>query len=51
MMRKVQSNGGKSVYIGLGANVTEPVHNARFDFDEEILSPAVELCLNIIKDI
>lgn len=51
MMRKVQSNGGKSVYIGLGANVTEPAHNAKFDFDEDILNPAVELCLNIIKDI
>jgi len=50
MMNKVQKNGGKSVYIGLGANVTEPVHNARFDFDEDILSPAVNLCLNILED-
>lgn len=50
MMKKVQDNGGKSVYFGIGANVTEPVHNAKFDFDEDVLSPAVELCLNILKD-
>jgi len=48
MMKAVQDKGGKATYLGLGTDVTEPVHNAKFDFDEDVLRAGVELCMNII---
>ncbi|SDK14365.1 amidohydrolase [Natronincola ferrireducens] len=51
MMKKVQDHGGKAVYIGLGADVTEPLHNPKFDFDENVLIAATNLFVNILKDI
>lgn len=47
MMRKVQSNGGYATYFGIGADVTHPLHNEAFDFDEECLEETVSLCENI----
>ena len=33
--------------FGIGADVTHPLHNEAFDFDEECLEEAVSLCENI----
>ena len=48
MMKKVQENGGKAAYVGIGADTTNPLHNPQFDFDEECLKPSVELCVNAV---
>ena len=49
MMRKVQSNGGKGTYIGIGADTTQPLHNAEFDFDEDAIEAAISLCINALQ--
>lgn len=51
MMKKVQDKGGKAAYIGLGADTLYPLHNDKFDFDEDALEAGVELLLNILKKI
>lgn len=51
MLRQVQSHGGIGVYFGLGANKTTSVHNNRFDFDESVLAPAVELYTKIAYEV
>ena len=33
MMKRVQENVGKAVYVGIGADITNPLHNPEFDFD------------------
>ncbi len=51
MMKKVQENGGKATYIGLGTNVTAPVHNANFDFDEEVIPASIKLLSNLVRSL
>ncbi len=51
MMNKVQGNGGIGTYLGIGTDVTMPVHNAEFDLDEACLEPAVDLCVEALKEI
>ncbi|MFW6036089.1 MAG: amidohydrolase [Halothermotrichaceae bacterium] len=48
-MRKVQKNGGKATYIGIGADSTASLHNNKFDFDESVLYPASEMLFRLIK--
>ncbi len=50
MMAKVQEHGGKATYIGIGCDITEPLHNPRFDFDEDCLEPTVELLTKIMRE-
>ena len=45
MLTKVQQNGGIGSYVGIGADTTGPVHNPEFDFDEDCLQAAMELCV------
>ncbi|MBS5334396.1 MAG: amidohydrolase [Clostridiales bacterium] len=49
MMNKVQEQGGMGVYIGIGTDITNPLHHPAFDFDEECLEAAVELLEETIK--
>lgn len=51
MMTRVQQNGGMAVYTGIGADTTQPLHNPVFDFDEESIPAAVELCIEVLKEI
>lgn len=51
MMTRVQKNGGKGAYIGIGTNTTQPVHNAEFDMDEDCIDAAIDLCLNALDEL
>ena len=51
MMKKVQDNGGKAVYIGIGTDTTNPLHNDKFDYDESALVAGTDLLFNLIKNI
>ena len=51
MMTRVQKNGGKGAYIGIGTNTTQPVHNAEFDLDEDCIDAAIDLCLNALEEL
>lgn len=51
MITRVQKNGGKGTYIGIGADTTATLHNARFDFDENCMSPAVDVCINALLEL
>jgi aminobenzoyl-glutamate utilization protein A len=51
MMTRVQKNGGIGAYVGIGTDVTQPVHNAEFDIDEDCIDAAIELCLNALTEI
>lgn len=48
MMNRVQEKGGKAVYFGIGADINQPLHNCKFDFDEDALVAGTELCFNIL---
>lgn len=41
MMKKVQNNGGKATYIGIGADTKAGHHNNHFDFDEDAMGIAL----------
>jgi len=49
MMTRVQEQGGKGVYIGIGCDITEPLHHPKFDFDEECLSATLELLSKLLQ--
>ena len=51
MLRRVQEHGGIGTYIGLGADFKSSFHDKAFDFDENILAPAVELFIKITKEL
>lgn len=51
MLTKVQQNGGIGSYVGIGADTTGPVHNPEFDFDEDCLQAAMELCVYALKEL
>lgn len=44
MLNEVQKNGGIGTYIQAGINRYAPHHNNKFNFDNEGLRPAVEIC-------
>ena len=50
MLTKVQQNGGIGSYVGIGADTTGPVHNPEFDFDEDCLQAAMELCVYALEE-
>lgn len=43
MMREVQRQGGKATFMMLGAGVTVPHHNCRFNIDERVLLTSAKL--------
>ncbi|MCT4605947.1 MAG: amidohydrolase [Marinisporobacter sp.] len=51
MMKRVQERGGEAVYFGIGADSSQPLHNCKFDFDENALIATIDLCMNLIKKI
>lgn len=51
MMIAVQKNGGLATYIGIGTDTTDVLHGTRFDFDEDALFAARDLCIALIKKI
>jgi len=51
MMTRVQEHGGKGTYIGIGTDTTSPVHNAKFDFDEDCLGSAVDMCMYALEEL
>ena len=51
MLTKVQQNGGIGSYVGIGADTTGPVHNPEFDFDEDCLQAAVEVCVYALEEL
>lgn len=50
-MTRVQQHGGIGTYVGIGTDTTEPVHNAKFDLDEECIPAAIELFMNALEEI
>ena len=51
MLTKVQQNGGIGSYVGIGADTTGPFHNPEFDFDEDCLQAAIELCVYALEEL
>ena len=51
MLARVQKNGGIGTYIGIGADTTGPIHNPEFDFDEDCLQAAMDLCLLALEEL
>ena len=49
MINYVQDHGGLGTYIGIGCNTTGPVHNPKFDFDEDCLTAAAELLARMLR--
>ncbi|EGG18958.1 Aminobenzoyl-glutamate utilization protein A like protein [Cavenderia fasciculata] len=45
LAKRVQKNGGKSIYFVIGSNLKGGHHQSNFDFDESILPTAVQLIL------
>ena len=51
MLTKVQQNGGIGSYVGIGADTTGPVHNPEFEFDEDCLQAAVDVCVYALEEL
>lgn len=51
MLTKVQQNGGIGTYIGIGADTTNTVHDPEFDFDEDCMQAAVDMCLYALDEL
>lgn len=51
MLAKVQQNGGTGTYVGIGADTTNTVHHPEFDFDEDCLQAAMEVCMYALEEI
>ena len=49
MINYVQDRGGLGTYIGIGTDTTGPVHNPKFDFDEDCLQAAAELLARMLR--
>ena len=49
MMNKVQAQGGSGVYIGIGTDITNPLHHPTFDFDESCMEAAADLLEQTLK--
>jgi len=48
-MDRVQKNGGKAAYLGLGTEIAAGHHDSHFDFNEEVLSTSVAMLLLMTK--
>lgn len=51
MINKVQEHGGIATYIGLGTDTTQPVHNAKFDIDEEVIPVSVDMLVLAVEEL
>ncbi len=51
MINRVQQHGGIGTYIGVGTDTTGPLHNAKFDLDEDCIGAAIDLGMNAIREI
>ena len=51
MITKVQQNGGIGSYVGIGADAACTVHDPEFDFDEDCLRAAVDVCVLALEEI
>ncbi len=49
MMNRVQSQGGKAAYIGIGADLCGGLHASNFDFDEDAMPATVSLLLALVR--
>jgi len=49
LMKRVQDNGGRAVYIGVGADTSAGHHNDRFDFDETAMDIALEVLYRTVR--
>ncbi|WP_413377994.1 amidohydrolase [Alkalihalobacillus sp. 1P02AB] len=49
MMERVQENGGSATYMLYGGNLVEKHHHPLFDYDEEVLSVAVDSLWRLTK--
>ena len=49
LAKRVQKQGGKSIYFVVGADLNAGHHQAKFDFDEKQLLTAVELYIGCLK--
>ena len=47
----VMTPGGIGTYVGIGADTTNTLHDAEFDFDEDCLPAAAELCVYALEEI
>lgn len=50
-MTVVQQNGGSGTYFMIGADLAAGHHNNRFDFDEAVLAPGVELVVLSVAEL
>lgn len=51
LMKRVQDHGGKSTYVGLGADIAAGHHNESFDFDENALKIGYGVLTNAITEL
>ena len=51
IMKRVQRNGGKATYIGLGCHTRGGHHNPGFDFDEDMMLWGVNILWELAKEI
>ena len=51
MMTRVQEHGGIGSYVGIGANTTGPLHDPKFDLDEDCILAAIDLGMNALHEI
>lgn len=51
MINKVQEHGGLATYIGLGTDTTQPVHNAEFDIDEEVIPQSIDMLVLAVEEL
>lgn len=51
MIKRVQDQGGKGTYMIVGSTLPAPHHNPKFDIQEEVLQPTVELFNRIARRI
>lgn len=51
MMKRVQDNGGKALYMMFGTELKGEHHSVRFDFNEEDMFKAIKTYLNIVDEL
>lgn len=49
LIKRVQENGGKGTYMVIGTTIAAPHHNEKFDIDEKVLEPSINLLERIAK--
>jgi aminobenzoyl-glutamate utilization protein A len=49
-MRRVQERGGTATYLAIGSDLPGAHHTPRFDIDESVLGPGVDLLERVVRD-